>query len=202
MKQALKNLIYTIFRPTLMQRGDAGAIYLTYDDGPHPDNTMKILASLDRYNVKATFFMIGINMEKHPDIVQMIVTGGHTLGYHSYRHKSLKKMSLREIREDFAKIQKLSSQFNYQITLYRPPFGDLSLKAFLYLLFSPWKIVMWTLDCRDSFDAPDEVIDNIRPEKISDGEVILLHDDYEHAEQIIENALREYQINSVRCRAL
>jgi len=185
-----------------MQRGELGAVYLTYDDGPHPENTTKILASLDRYDVKATFFMIGMNMEKHPDIVRSIVEQGHTLGYHSYRHKSLKKMALAEIRADLAHIRKLSQMFDYPITLYRPPFGDLSLKAFMYFLFSPWKIVMWTLDCRDSFDPPELVVCNISPGKISDGEVILLHDDYDHAEDVIEATLSEYHRKGITCKAL
>lgn len=202
MKTAIKNLIYFFFKFSLIRRGDSGAVYLTYDDGPHPENTDKILAVLSRYNVKATFFMLGAKMEEHPQIVHSIIDQGHTLAYHSYKHWNLKKLDFKQLREDFAQIPRLSEKFGYPISLYRPPFGDVSLKAFLLLIFSPIKIVMWSLDCRDSYDSQNQVIDNISPEKISDGEIILLHDDYEQAEQLIETVLRKYQEKGLNCKPL
>ena len=62
------------------------AVYLTFDDGPIPEVTPQVLAILARYNVKATFFMVGENIDKHPDVYRMVVDGGHCIGNHTYNH--------------------------------------------------------------------------------------------------------------------
>ncbi len=202
MKSILKSLIYIIFKSNLIRYGDTGAVYVTYDDGPHPENTDKILEVLSRFNVKATFFMVGVQMEKYPEIVKSVIEQGHILGYHSYRHRSLKKMTLNELHEDFRHIYALSEKFKYPIKLYRPPYGDVSLTAFLLLLFKPWKIVMWSLDSRDSFDTSEQVIANIDTAKLGDGEIVLLHEDYQYAVEVIESLLKSLQAQNICCGTL
>ena len=202
MKKIIKNSIYFLFRKFLIRKGEPGSVYLTYDDGPHPENTEEILDVLSKYGAKATFFMIGSNMEKHPEIVEAVISQGHTIGYHSYNHKSLKKTSLSEIQQDFSHVHKLSERFNYPITLYRPPFGDISLVAFFWLLMNQWKIVMWSLDCMDSYENKEQVKSHLDPVKISDGEIILLHDDYLDAKEVIEAAMGLYNDQKIICRSL
>ena len=202
MKEVFKKIIYFLFDRHLIRKGKPGGIYLTYDDGPHPENTEKILDVLSNYKVKATFFMIGAQMEQFPDIVNAVISQGHTVGYHSYQHKSLKKKSFREIRNDFIHAGELSDHFKYPIKLYRPPYGDLSILSFFWLFLHGWKITMWSLDCRDSFDSPGQVKANIGPEKIEDGEIILLHDDYGEASELIEATLALYKDHGITCRQL
>ena len=62
------------------------AVYLTFDDGPIPEVTPKVLAILDRYGVKATFFMVGENIDKHPDVFRQVIDAGHAVGNHTYNH--------------------------------------------------------------------------------------------------------------------
>ena len=202
MKSTLRRVFYSLFKAFIIRKAEPGAIYLTFDDGPHPENTEKILYSLAKYKAEATFFMIGEQMDRYPEIVESVIRAGHTIGYHSYNHRSLKKSSVTDIRIDLSKVDSLSSRFNYPIKLYRPPFGDLTPYAFLLLLLHRRKIVMWSLDCRDSFDPVDQVIANINPLKLEDGEIILFHDDYAHAQELVESSLALYQASNLVCKRL
>lgn len=202
MRHVIKNAIYWVFNRRLIRKGAPGGIYITYDDGPHPENTREILKVLAQYNTKATFFMVGRSMEEYPEIVHDVKASGHTIGFHSNQHDSLKDISFREIREDLAHAKALSLQFDCPISLYRPPFGDLSVISFLLILLSGLKIVMWSLDCRDSFDSLEQIQNNVSPEKISDGEIILFHDDYCNAARLIEEVLKRLEGAGFNCRRL
>ena len=202
MKEFIKKIVYAMFGNRFIRKGSPGSIYLTYDDGPHPENTENILNLLASYDARATFFMVGRQMEKYPDLVNAVIRSGHTIGYHSYRHDSLKKSSFGEIRDDLIYARDLSKKFGYAIKMYRPPFGDLSVVSFLWLLISGWKIVMWSIDSMDSFQSQEQVKANIKPENISDGEIILLHEDYEGAGDVIEAALQLYRDHGLFCRQL
>ncbi len=192
MKQILSNLIYFIFKVRLKRRGKPNKLYLTFDDGPHPENTDKVLDVLQKHNTKAVFFMVGQEMEKYPEVVNRVIEHGHILGYHSYQHQSMKEMSIRQIYLDLKYAKKLSKEFAYPLNVYRPPYGDISFWGLLLLLFTGWKIIMWSRDSRDSFDSPDKVIENLSPSKIAGGEIILLHDDYDHTSRILSELLVHY----------
>lgn len=178
------------------------SIYLTFDDGPYGENTTAILNALEKSNVKATFFMLGQAMEKYPEIVRDLISKGHTLGYHSYKHISLKNRKFNDLLEDVAQMNRLANLFQYPIKLYRPPFGDLTISAIIYFIFKGKKIVMWSLDSRDSFDKLEDVQNIISPKNVSDGEIILFHDDYNDAEKLITSALQCYQKANIDCDAL
>lgn len=202
MKKIIKKMVYGLLGSRLIRKGGPGGIYLTFDDGPHPENTEKILRALASYEAKATFFMVGHLMEEFPELVNAVIEEGHSIGYHSYRHKSLKKNSFKEVREDLAYARRLTEKFKYPIKLYRPPFGDLSIVSFLWLLLKGWKIVMWSVDCKDSFETKEQVKANITPDQIADGEIILFHEDYKDAGDVIEATLRLYQDHKLNCRQL
>lgn len=202
MAPVIKSAIYALLAPFIRRKIDNRSIYLTFDDGPHPDNTSKILKILKKYDTKATFFMLGHEMKKYPDLVRSVISQGHTLGYHSYRHYSLKKISFREIREDVLQMQKLSITFNYPIVFYRPPYGDLTLIAIIWYFFHGKKIIMWSLDSRDSFEELSQVKKNISPEKVSSGEIILLHEDYQYVSELIQTTLKKYSDSNIECSRL
>ncbi len=178
------------------------SIYLTFDDGPYGENTVSILKALQKTDTKATFFMLGQAMEKYPEIVRTVIDNGHTLGFHSYKHISLKKRSLRDLIEDIAQMNRLAKVFDYPIKLYRPPFGDLTIMAMIYFVLKGKKIIMWSLDSRDSFEELDDVKKIISPENVCSGEIILFHDDYLDAEDLITSALQSYQQANINCDAL
>jgi len=183
-------------------RGKSGAAYITYDDGPDPENTDRILKVLASNNVRATFFMVGEYMEKYPRIVDAVIKAGHAIGYHSFRHKSLKKTGLIELREDMEQARKLSDRFGYSLKLYRPPFGDLTVAAVITLLIHGWKIVMWSRDSRDSFDSHDQVVANLDPANIADGEIILMHDDTPLAAELLETVIVRLRSDGLRLELL
>lgn len=202
MKSLIKSLLYFLFAPFLVRKMKSQSIYLTFDDGPYGENTKAILSVLQKSKVRATFFMLGQAMEQYPEIVKELISDGHTLGYHSYKHISLKKRRFKELVDDVAHMNRLSNVFQYPIKLYRPPFGDLTLMAFIYFVLKGKKIIMWSLDSRDSFERLEEVQNIISPANISNGEIILFHDDYDDAEKLITSTLQLYQKANIECDAL
>ena len=202
MRDIFKKIVYAMFDGRLIRRGEPGGIYLTYDDGPHPENTLQLLQVLAKYDAKATFFMVGASMEEHPEIVSAVIAAGHSIGFHSHQHRSTWKISFAEFRSDLAQAKSLSRKFSYPMKIYRPPFGHLSLASLLWLLLGGWRVVMWSLDCGDSQDSPEQVRQNLVPSGISDGEIILLHDDYQSAVDILETALHGFQQAGFKCLAL
>ena len=199
MKAIFKEIIYFILSPFIKRRGDTNYIYITFDDGPHPSNTPKLIDILFKHNVRCTFFMQGKEMEKHPDIVKDVINRGHTIGYHSYYHISLKQLSFSETLGELNYLKKLSKKFNYKIKSYRPPYGDLTVTLIVWAIFNRVKIIMWSKDSRDSFDMKDEVISNVSSNNITGGEILLFHDDYRNTTDILDEILKEYSENNIKC---
>ncbi len=114
-------------------------IFLTFDDGPHPKITPQVLKILDEFNVKATFFCVGENTDKHPDTYKQIVSNGHKTGNHSYNHLNGWKTSNAEY---FSNIEKADNLIKSK--LFRPPYGRISLSQ-IKLLSKKYSIIMWTI---------------------------------------------------------
>lgn len=157
-------------------------IYLTFDDGPTPEITNWTLDVLKQYNAKATFFCIGKNVKKHPDIFQDILNDGHTIGNHTNNHvkgwRSSTKNYLANIDEAQKIINSEVKNNQSQITnLFRPPYGQIRPKQGKALLQLNYKIVMWnvlTFDWDHSISNKtclENVIDNT-----TDGSIVVFHD--------------------------
>lgn len=176
-------------------------IYLTFDDGPHPEITPWILQQLKKYNAKATFFCLGKNVEKYPEIAQQIITDGHTIGNHGYAHLNGWITSDDDYLEDYFKSEKILKQSRYlsgqndvvqvQVDnakaqhnkmLFRPAYGKIKisqislLKSHFSNINSEILILNWSLMPGD-FDeniTSEECFKNLR--KAKQGDVIVLHD--------------------------
>lgn len=119
------------------------AVYLTFDDGPIPEVTPWVLDVLDKYRIKATFFMVGDNVRKHPDEFKMVVERGHRIGNHTYNH--LKGMA--EHTDHYvANIDKADCYLS--TNLFRPPHGLMRLRQYR-VLCERYHIIMWDLVTRD-----------------------------------------------------
>ena len=177
-------------RNRMLDRGPATAtgIALTFDDGPHPEHTPRLLDELARFEIKATFFVVGQAVEQQPVLMRRIVAEGHTIGCHTYTHSEPRHTSaarvLDEVRRSLALIEDLTS---LRSTLFRPPKGQLSLAKTLGLWKLQQTIVLWNQDPRDYCANPVTGIlpwiTNYRP---SAGDIVLLHDTHPHCIQAIE----------------
>lgn len=140
---------------------DSQKIYLTFDDGPIPVVTEFVLEQLRYYEAKATFFMLGENVQNHPDIFEAVKEEGHQVGNHTFSH-------VRGTKTDLNSYLKEVDQANELILspYFRPPYGQLSLTQFKFLKEQNYQVVMWSLMSGD-FDS------KISPEKCL--EQVLLH---------------------------
>ena len=165
------------------------AIYLTFDDGPIPEVTPWVLDKLEQFDAKATFFMVGDNVRKHPDVFRMVVERGHGIGNHTMHHiKFFDRNSLRymdDVREaDKIMIDNLSDRDHFsllssgeQTRLFRPPHGFLNHYQYKKLQWAGYKIVMWDLVTRDySYKLrPPQVLSNVL-RYTRNGSIITFHD--------------------------
>lgn len=151
-------------------------VALTFDDGPSPRCTPQLLDGLKARNVHATFFVVGCQVVKDPDIVERMAAEGHQVGNHSYDHKELDKLSLREAAEDMQKndalLHRLLGAGDYWV---RPPYGLLSEEERQALTVP---VIGWSVDTEDWKSKNAEKILDILYRQISDGDIILLHDRY------------------------
>ncbi len=148
-------------------------IYLTFDDGPIPEVTPWVLQQLHQHNAKATFFCIGANIEKHPDIFKQIKTHGHSAGNHTFNHLNASKTSITAYIEN---IERAAKYFD-KPSLFRPPYGQLDTAKAKALLKKGYKIVMWDVLSAD-FDrelSPEQCLKNVI-DNAKNGSIIIFHD--------------------------
>lgn len=122
---------------------DADGVFLTFDDGPTPGITEWILSTLDKYDAKATFFVLGKNVEMYPDLYRRILDAGHRIGNHTYSHQKGWGMSLERYTEDVDFANDLIHS-----ELFRPPYAQIT-PAQARFLGQRYKLVMWDIISRD-----------------------------------------------------
>lgn len=151
---------------------DAKELYLTFDDGPTPEITQWVLEQLDKFNAKATFFCIGRNIDRHPDIYENIINRGHSVGNHTYSH--LKGWHTKN-SEYFNDIELASQCINSK--LFRPPYGRAKYSQISRLKKEGYKLFMWDV-------LSEDYNHNISEEKClqnviyntQNGSIIVFHD--------------------------
>ena len=173
-------------------------IYLTFDDGPTPEITEWVLQELEKHNAKATFFCIGNNIEKHPDIFKKVFTKGHAIGNHTFNHLNGWKTSTEEYLENSGQWSVFSGSFqNGELNtehckLFRPPYGKIKVSQAKKLREQGYKIIMWDVLSAD-FDtsiSAEKCIENVLKNTKS-GSIIVFHDSIK-AERNLTFALPRY----------
>lgn len=157
-------------------------IYLTFDDGPTEKITHWILATLEQYQAKATFFCIGKNIEKHPDVFLHILNQGHAVGNHTHNHIKGWKTKTKDYLENTARAQKtiqsvLQKPGIKAPNLFRPPYGKIKSKQGKKLIEQGYQIIMWDVISFD-WDArvlPETCLKNVT-NKASHGSIVVFHD--------------------------
>ena len=157
-------------------------VALTFDDGPHPTNTVQILEVLQRYDSAATFFMQGFRVEKYPETTLMVINSGSEAASHSYSHPKLTKLSGDSLAFQLDKTTQLVEELtDWQVTirLFRPPYGLVNDQV---RQTSAYPLIMWSIDTLDwKTRDPQQTVDNTLSE-VKDGSIVLLHDI--HAETV------------------
>ena len=168
-------------------------VALTFDDGP-TKNVDQLLPLLDEYNAKSTFFLIGNEIEKHPEEAKKIVEAGHQIGNHTYSHKRMVLKSSSFIEEEIEKTDELIRSIGYEGEIdFRPPYGKKFLGLPYYLNKTNRETIMWSLDPETYYTSVDEKINYVM-ENIQPGSIILLHPMYDQTGgtlQVVETILKE-----------
>ena len=166
-------------------------ISITFDDGPNPEFTPKVLALLKNYNAKATFFLIGKNAEKHPEIVRQIIEEGHTIGNHSYSHSknfgffSSEKVAA-ELRQTNSILKKITGK---DLKLFRPPFGVTNQNIKKGLKNTGHYSIGWSKRSFDTTNISEEKIIKRITSNLKKGDIILLHDSSAKSVAVLEQLL-------------
>lgn len=166
-------------------------LYLTFDDGPVPEATPQVLEILLKYKIKATFFCVGDNIRKHPDIFMQVLSQGHTIGNHTYNHLNGWKTPWQEYYENTKKCHEEIGKYAPGDNLFRPPYGKIS-GAQIKALKNEYKIVMWDVlsgDFDPSLSAAECLKKTIKATR--DGSIIVFHDSIKALDKI-QNTLPYY----------
>ncbi|MBQ8432257.1 MAG: polysaccharide deacetylase family protein [Clostridia bacterium] len=156
---------------------DTMKIALTFDDGPHPRLTHAILDILERYDVRATFFMVGENVVNYPDAAREVIDRGHEVGNHTFSHPLLAQAPAQNLSWELeACEQALEELCEYRPHLFRPPQGAINSMVEECSREGDYALVLWSLDtrdweCKNTEQIVDTVLSNVQP-----GDIILMHD--------------------------
>ena len=173
----LSSRIYGVFFPSVTFSTNEERIHLTFDDGPHPAATPIVLNILNKFSIKATFFLLGHHAQQSPELARTINTEGHTVGNHSFSHLNLVFRQKHVIRREIETTNDIIAEVTgVRPTLFRPPFGFFDLRTLSIVESLGMRLVHWSNDLRDFEIRTTEksIINSTR--RIDRGSIILLHD--------------------------
>lgn len=180
-------------------RGTDGAVYLTFDDGPHPDHTPATLEVLERNGARGTFFVIGGAARAHPSLCREIVARGHGLGNHSMSHPRMRGLSLervgREIDEGEAAVREAAPGTR---PMFRPPHGKVTPTVLYACMRRGTRIAHWSIDSLDFRLDAKGVEARLRGRPPVAGDVLLFHDDGPAAAEALSVLLPEWRRAGLR----
>lgn len=175
-------------------------IAITFDDGPHKTNTQEILNILSKYNAKATFFMLGQNVNNYPNVVKAVSDYGHEIGIHTWSHPELTKLSGDQIANEINNTaQAIKNITGIEPWLVRPPYGSLNATVKSSV---PNPFILWNIDSLDWKSRDKEKIVPLVLNDVQDGDIILLHDIHATTVPAVEEIVKylyenDYQIITV-----
>lgn len=183
---------------TWTKRTSRKEIFLTFDDGPVPEVTEFVLDQLSKYNAKATFFCVGDNVRKHPEVFRKIMEGGHSFGNHTFNHLNGWETNNENYFENITECEKIlsevascDSQKEVKVRLFRPPYGKIK-RSQIKEVNKKYEIIMWdvlTGDYDAKFPANDCLKRSIKLTK--PGSIIIFHDSIK-AEKNVKEVLPKY----------
>jgi len=196
-RQVVRAAMGTMLPPRLfLVRGPraSGSVCLTFDDGPHPEHTPRLLDVLRREQVTATFFVIGERAAKYPQVTQRIVADGHAIGHHTYSHAEPRETSAKRLVSEVERTGRMLHQtVGFSPNLFRPPNGKLTPAKVWSLWRMGMTVALWNVDPRDyTCASAEELGSRLRPYQPRGGDILLFHDDRPYAfgalPEVIERA--------------
>ncbi|MCO5269422.1 MAG: polysaccharide deacetylase family protein [Brumimicrobium sp.] len=169
------------FYPRRIWYGAEGKVYLTFDDGPHPEITPWLLDFLKEQKIRVNFFWSGMNTEKYPELVLRAKEEGHIVGHHGYEHVAGSKLSWEEFKNNFDRSAALAPD-----AYFRPPYGSLKSKQAQYVL-ERGKLIMWSWMAYD-FDQTltnETILLNVK-KYVKSCDIIVFHENDKTVERMKE----------------
>jgi peptidoglycan/xylan/chitin deacetylase (PgdA/CDA1 family) len=192
---ARRSLAAALPRRVFLTHGPRGSgeVCLTFDDGPHPEYTPRLLDVLGELGVPATFFIIGQEAERYPDLVRRMAAEGHAVGNHSQTHPARGTIGPREAAQEVARCTRTVAEIlGRPPRLYRPPHGKVTVRDLWRLWRGGMSVVLWNVDPRDySRRNATEVTDWFAGQTITAGDVVLFHDTHPHAVEVLPKLVRD-----------
>ena len=174
-------------------------VALTFDDGPHPKFTPQILAVLKKYDVKATFFVVGKMAERYPQLVKAEAAAGHDVGNHTYDHVNLTKVPVPTVATEWLKCnQTIESILGKPPVFARPPGGDYDKEVIKAAAASGLTTVLWTDDPGDYAKPGDRTIENRVLQRMDNGGIILIHDGIQQTIDVLPQIIEHLQKRGFR----
>lgn len=153
------------------------AAALTFDDGPSPEWTPKILDVLDKHHVKATFFLVGQAVEQHPDIVADIARRGHSIGSHSWSHRPLPMLDATTLADEIDRAgDAIEKAVGKRPMYFRPPWGFYNRRVLMELCARGYLTILWTRSSQDWRNPGPDAVEELGAADPRHGDIILLHD--------------------------
>jgi peptidoglycan/xylan/chitin deacetylase (PgdA/CDA1 family) len=177
-RQPVSKDLVELFPKLITRQGNSTitSLALTFDDGPDLKYTPKILDTLKKYNVKATFFVVGTQIQKYPAIFRRLIREGHEIGSHSFQHLKFPQLSAEQIKYQLNHNNEIIRQNGGKPRMiFRPPYGALDPTTVELIGKLDYKIILWTIDSLDWRGLKEQqVISNVVP-KLNRGDIVLQH---------------------------
>lgn len=183
---------------------DSNVLFLSFDDGPDPEYTPRLLDLLAASSAHASFFLVGRKAELYPAVVERIVAEGHMIGNHSFWHHNFAQMSLREQMVEIDRTDEVLAAFDHRPRhRIRPPQGHLTLPLLLHLARRRRSIAYWSYDSLDyQHQSGTELAARMRRHPPIGGDIMLMHDDSDCAGEALSTLLPEWRASGYAFHAL
>lgn len=164
-------------------------VALTFDDGPDEKTTAEILDILEKYNAKATFFIIGKQAKQFPEILKRQIANGHEIANHTFSHANLKRLSAKEMQNEIYKTDKIVSKATgVTPSLVRAPYGSVNAKV-KKAINKPF--IYWSIETRDWQTKDEQATTNAVLKNVEDGDIVLMHDIIPSTAKAVETIVKE-----------
>lgn len=163
------------------------SLFITFDDGPHPEHTPSVLDALASAEVRGTFFVVGEQATKYPHLIRRIVSEGHAIGNHTWSHCDARTVSAAAYLAEVEKTQRaIEDLAGVRTRLFRPPHGKISAAQLISLAMRGYTTALWNIDSRDfACSSAAEVQERLKDWSPRAGDILLLHDRLPHASESV-----------------